>query len=220
MVIDNKQMLSDNKQAITDALKDNREELAKTLRQNREALNASIEQGKTALQASVEQSRSDRRAWIAPKNAYLTEDIAVGKKISLEVQYMNVGREPALDIRPIYTFKHVPASAFADNTFNGIIEADDICKGVKTAPGADVAYPDQPDGYKVIFGLPEGFVGQDLVSGDSAMVLEMCFAYSSGRTKASGGEETHHTSFCYFYRAGVSQSNRQMNICTAGNHAE
>ena len=122
-----------------------------------------------------------------------------------------------MDVRPIYSLQQVPVSKFEDNTFNAFIEADDAsnrCKALGTAPGADVVYPDQPDGYKLMFtNHLVGWMNDEVVSGRTAVVLQMCFAYQTIN-------EVHHTSFCYFYRTGVSPPNKQMNICTAGNHAD
>jgi len=168
--------------------------------------------GSKAAADTLNEMKLARRAWVAPTNARLTEGLSVGEALKVEVQYANVGKEPALDVRPIYTFKQVSGVHFADNTFNSLIEADNICKDVKPAPGADVIYPGQPDGYKLLFGLPPNWAGEDFATGKSVLVLEMCFAYSTV-------SEVHRTSLCYFFRNGVSPKTGQMNICTAGNHA-
>lgn len=154
------------------------------------------------------------RAWIAPDNAYFTSDIAKHVPPTFVVEYRNTGKSPAFDVHPIFKLEQVPVSKFDDNTFNAFIETSDICKNLKLAPGADVVYPDMPDSYKFIFTthVPE-WVGDDVVDGRNAVVLRMCFAY---RTM----QQMHLTSFCYFYRAGISPPNKQMNICTAGNHAD
>jgi hypothetical protein len=154
------------------------------------------------------------RAWIAPSNAYFTSEIAKNVPLSFEVQYRNIGKSPALDVHPTWTLQKVPGSKFDDNTFNAFIETGSGCRNLKLAPGADVIYSDLPDPYKLIFDthLP-GWVDDDILAGRAAIVLQMCFAYG---TMA----QVHHTSFCYFYRVGMSPPNKQMNICTAGNHAD
>jgi|GEM_PF-3526849 hypothetical protein len=157
------------------------------------------------------------RAWVAPANAYFTSEISKTVPFSFDVQYRNVGRSPALDVHPTYSLQQVPVSKFDDNTFNDFIETDEAstqCGALGTAPGADVVYPDQPDGYKFIFtNHLTGWINDGVVAGSTAVVLQMCFAYKTM-------DEIHHTSFCYFYRIGVSPPNKQMNICTAGNHAD
>lgn len=198
--------------AITEALRQNKQAMDAAMSQSKAALDASTKQSKAALDATVEQSNLDRRSWIAPMSAGLVGGLVAGRNARLGVQYANVGREPALDVRPIYKFQRVPTSTFADNTFNGIIERDDICKEVRTAPGADVIYPQQPQGYRLIFELPATFITDDIINGTTLLVFRMCFAYASiGKT--------HHASFCYFYRSGVSTID-QWNICTAGNHTD
>jgi hypothetical protein len=172
--------------------------------------NRSAETAKQALDASS-------RAWIAPANAYFTSELSKNVPLSFEVQYRNTGRSPALDVHAIWDLQQVPVSKFEDNTFNAFIEADkpsDACKRLGTAPGADVAYPDQPDGYKLLFtNHLADWVNDGVLAGRTAVVLQMCFAYTTVG-------KVHHTSFCYFYRVGVSPPNKQMNICTAGNHAD
>jgi hypothetical protein len=182
-------------------------------RANKKAADAATSAANTARDTLVASSR----AWIAPNTASFTSKIAEHVPMSWGVQYSNTGKSPALDVHPIWSLQQVPVSKFEDNTFNAFIEADkasDACTHLGTAPGADVVYPDQPNGYKLIFTnhQPE-WVNSDVLSGNTAVVLQMCFAY-----KTMG--EVHHTSFCYFYRAGVSPTNNQMNICTAGNHAD
>lgn len=176
-------------------------------------LNQMIESNRLTRQSLVASSR----AWIAPANAYFTSDIAKNVALAWEVQYRNVGRSPALDTHAVWNLQQIPGSKFDDNSFNAFIEADDFstsCKNLGTVIGADAAYPDQPDGYKLMFtNHLTTWVNDGIIQGDTAVVLQMCFAY---RTM----DEVHHTSFCYFYRAGVSPPNKQMNICTAGNHAD
>jgi len=181
------------------------------------AIDLTTKQSKDALDATVNNFRRQQRAWIAPTNAYFTSEIAKGAPLSWEVQYRNTGKSPALDVHPIYTIQQVPGSKFEDNTFNEFIEADEAsnsCKRLEPKPGSDVAYSDQPDPYKLIFSNHlTGWVKDDVPTGGTAIVLQMCFAYKTM-------DEVHRTSFCYFYRAGVSPANKQMNICTAGNHAD
>jgi len=157
-------------------------------------------------------AKLERRAWIAPQNAHFMEPPSSKGSATIEVQYNNPGKEPASDVRPIYKFQQVDTSKFADNTFNSLVEADNICKNVSAAPGADVIYSGEADGYQIHFGLPSNWVGDDVMTGKKAVVLEMCFAY-----KTVG--ELHHTSLCYFYRPGITKW-QQLNVCTAGNHAD
>ena len=154
------------------------------------------------------------RAWIAPDIAYFTSEIAKDVPLSFVVQYRNTGKSPAFDVHSIYKLEQVPVSKFDDNTFNALMEATDSCKDLKPAPGADVVYPNMPNPSDLIFTTHvPNWVGDDVVEERSAIVLRMCFAYETMQA-------THRTSFCFFYRTGVTQPNKQMNICTAGNHAD
>lgn len=161
-----------------------------------------------AIRIAVEGSR----AWVAPQNAILLDDLKAGEPFRFQIEYHNVGREPALDVNPTYRLESISEKLFADNTFNSAIESHHICDGVKVAPGADVLYPAQTDGYKLVLGVPKGWMSADIVDGKSAMVVHMCIAYTTGKA-------VHHTAFCFFYRPGVSE-NKQFNVCTAGNYAD
>ena len=101
-----------------------------------------------------------------------------------------------------------------DNSIKSAIESDEICKGVTEAAGADVIYPEQPNGYKLDFEVKEpNFINDpEVFDGRKIFVMEMCFAYRTTGT-------LHHTSFCYFYQGGTTKVN-QWSICTAGNHAD
>ena len=167
---------------------------------------------KKAADAAKQSTSASARAWIAPQNAMLSSEPVLDQPVTIEILYGNPGKEPALDVHPIFKIKPIAKARFDDNTFNSIVEADDLCHSLGTAPGADVIYPDQPGGYKLRMGLPPNWIKNDIVGGEAALVIEMCFAY-----KTLG--EVHHTAFCYFYRTGTS-TERQMNICTAGNHAD
>ena len=171
-----------------------------------------------AMQNSNQISRdaftSSTRAWISPMRAGFEETPKLGNSLQFGVQYGNPGHSPALDTRPTYRIRSVPASSLEDNTIKASIESDDICHGVLEAPGADVIYPDQPNGYKLHFALSErNFIDDpDIFDGKKIFVFEMCFAYKTNAT-------LHHTSFCYSYRNGLTTPN-QWNVCNAGNHAD
>ena len=176
------------------------------------AMERAVSQANTSFKSTVDQFNIDQRAWIAPQNATLLSDLIPGEPFKLQIQYNNVGKEPALDVRPIYRITSIEGRHFTDNTFNSIVEGHNICDKVEIAPGADVVYPSQPGGNHLMLGMPKGWMTADIVNGRSALIVEMCFAYKTLGT-------VHRTAFCYFYRPGVSE-NGQLNVCTAGNHAD
>jgi hypothetical protein len=120
MVKDNKQVLSDNRNALADSLKENRTELAKVLQQNREALNAGAKQSKAALDATVTASNAqnkilsdqlvasnnalavDQRPWVAVEGITIVDRWywePVNKAYNFTVSFTlnNTGKTPALD---------------------------------------------------------------------------------------------------------------------------
>lgn len=154
------------------------------------------------------------RAWISPMSAGFVEAPQQGKPLKFGIQYGNPGKSPAFDVRPTYKIRSVPKSSFDDNSIRSSVESDDVCKGVVEAAGADVIYPEQPDGYKLGFQTSEpNFINDpEIFDGRKVFLMEMCFACTTFG-------KLHHTSFCYFYEGGRSKAN-QWNICMAGNHAD
>jgi hypothetical protein len=171
-------------------------------------------QAKRAAEAASSSVIASSRAWISPTGAGLDSPLALGEKLKFSIQYNNPGRSPAFDVHPVYTITPIGVERFDDNTFNPLIESTENCIPLQPAVGADVVYPEQPNGYTLQFRLNDPkWVTEDMVKGNVAIVIRMCFAY---RTMG----EIHHTSFCYFYRAGITEDFRKLNICTAGNHAD
>ena len=64
IVLDNKQVLVDNRKSLADSLSENRRELANVLQQNRDALEASKRQSKAALDESTDAARHEYRPWV------------------------------------------------------------------------------------------------------------------------------------------------------------
>jgi hypothetical protein len=105
IVLDNKQVLSDNRKAIANTLTENRNELAAALKQNREALEVSAEQGKAAMAASIEASRLAQRPWIKIKHRImspLTFDVPRNGGqmaiMTIEDTMENIGQSVALNV--------------------------------------------------------------------------------------------------------------------------
>ena len=158
--------------------------------------------------------KESSRAWISPVSAGFDTIPKLNQPLKWGVQYSNPGHSPALDVRPIFRVRSVLKSSFDDNSYTTTVENDAVCDKVVDAAGADVIYPEQPNGYKLNFQTIEpSFINDpDIFNGRKAFLLEMCFAYKTIGT-------LHHTSFCYFYISGLTKDN-QWNVCNAGNHAD
>jgi hypothetical protein len=171
-------------------------------------------QSEKSLAIARNSFRQDERAWIAPRSAYLTSAVEFGKPIKFNVQYGNVGKQPATEVRPSYTIKPIDKARWDDDTFNALIESDNPCAGKNLAQGAGVSHPNVPEGEILQFATdgPSWMLSPNIVRGTQAMVFEMCVTYKTVN-------EIHHTSFCYFYLKGVTQT-AQLNTCFAGNHAD
>ena len=156
------------------------------------------------------------RAWLAPKNAILLKELKVGEPMQIEISYQNVGKSPAQDVREYLNIRMLPDPTIPSPEFNASIEADDICGRLEPVKGAAIAFPEQPEANSIQFSTKgpteEIDADSDVMSGKKTIVIEMCLAYT---TMSRVG----HTSFCYFYRSGVSPSG-QFNICPAGQRAD
>jgi hypothetical protein len=177
-------------------------------------LKSSAQAAQSAADIAASALIASSRAWISPTGAGLDRPLKLHDIFEFFVQYSNPGKSPAMDVHPIYTITPIEAARFDDNSFNSIIESTDICRGLEAVSGADVVYPEQPSGYSFHFRVKDqNWVTQDMIDGKVAIVIRMCFAYKTMNA-------LHHTSFCYFYRAGVTDDFRKLNVCTAGNHAD
>lgn len=156
--------------------------------------------------ASVTQDR----AWIEPQSIMLRGPIKSTKPIELEVAYANVGKAVALDAMGRYQIQVVSAADFDKGSADKSIEADQICRDVRTKFGAGVVYPSATRRLDFTFDDPR--YADRLNSGDNALVFEMCISY---RTLS----KVHHTAFCYYYRPHR-QSALGMDLCLAGQHAD
>lgn len=154
---------------------------------------------------------SSSRAWVAPLGVVLESQLVENKPVTIKISAQNVGKEPALDVHPIYRIKKIEAKQFSADAYNDVVEADDICKGIGPAKGAAVFYPDAGTNELHVSIVPE-WIDKTLITGDSGIFVEVCYAYQTVG-------ETHHTAFCYFHRAGVS-TDQGFNLCMAGNHAD
>lgn len=178
-----------------------------------EQARAATENAKTTRDAYV----ASQRAWVGPTTAKINGDFALGKPLKIEVGYLNTGREPAIDFAQT-------AEAFESNPIdeaNGISMAkiNSFFKGCREANvthGGTVVFPSSggfsPSGQILTVIKPDSFLNQSMISGDSAIIVDGCFLYKSISI-------VHHSYFCFFYRANVTDRNG-LNICQSGNGAD
>lgn len=160
---------------------------------------AANESAKTTRDAYV----ASQRAWVGPSNAKIDGEIAIGKALKIVVDYLNTGREPALNF--IYTIDALTSTL--DDEKNGITMAKinaafTACRESQVINGGSVVFPStggiNPSGQAVTITTNDSFVDQDIVDGNNIAVVDGCFVYKSIGI-------VRHSYFCYFYRAKQSQ---------------
>jgi hypothetical protein len=188
--------------------------------QTRQIVEATTEQAK----AATENAKTTRdayiaaqRAWVGPTTARINGDFALDKPLKIEISYLNTGREPAIDFAET-------AEAFESTSVeeaNGISMAKinsffKGCREAKVTQGGTVVFPSSggfnPSGQVLTITKPDSFLNQSMISGDSTIVVDGCFLYRSVGI-------IHHSYFCYFYRANITDRN-SLNICQNGNGAD
>jgi hypothetical protein len=99
LVLDNKQVLSDNRQALAEVLKENREELASALKQNRDALQTQTTASNGQLAAIQQQTEIGARPWLNISEVALAGGITINMKgeaqSAVHVVTQNIGKTPA-----------------------------------------------------------------------------------------------------------------------------
>jgi hypothetical protein len=135
------------------------------------------------------------------------------------LQYQNTGKSPAFNMLQATVYQAFSLNEWKDGGAAKKISAvasqcfELDAHGTRT----QVAYPNAGfASYMITVKTedlsPKYVVTDALISGDEIFALQGCFGY-----KTVG--ELHHSSFCYFYQAKVTNL-PAMNICTVGNDAD
>ena len=189
LVLDNKQALADNRQALSEVLQENREEVAGALKQNREALKAQTNAANRELAAVQNQTEASERPWIATDVSIggpLVFD-ANGVSVTIRVATRNVGNSVATNVvqEPELTL-----------SLSGRDAIDKVCQKAITArtidpAGTDSLIPGQhwdqsitlPSGEaeldKVWAQIPKTPKGSHPNSGFVPLQVTLCAAYGS-----------------------------------------
>lgn len=174
---------------------------------------AAAENAKTAHDSYV----ASQRAWVGPTNAKIDGDIAVGKPLSIVINYLNTGREPAINF--VYTgdaFTSTPNEDSSGTTFAKINADFAGCRKAQLTGGGSVIFPSAggltPSGQSLTITKPDSFVEQNVIDGINTVVADGCFLYKSIGI-------VRHSYFCYFYNAKQTKA-AALNICQNGNGAD
>ena len=173
---------------------------------------AAAENAKTAHDAYI----ASQRAWVGPNNAKIDGEIAIGKPFSIIVEYLNTGREPAVNF--IYTTDAFASTAEEEAAGISLAKVNAVFKGCREAQvvsGGSVVFPSTGGfgaGQNLTLTQPDSFVDQNIIDGSTTIVVDGCFLYRSiGLIR--------HSYFCYFYKSKTTKPSN-LNICQNGNGAD
>lgn len=161
--------------------------------------------------AEKEDTENSSRAWVGPTGAVIDAAPSTGKPLTATVTYANSGKQPGTDMASYVEEQSFYASDIIDEA-NFINNSVIKCNGIQTIAGGQVAYPTTGFAAYTLFATINGdVIDQATADGSRIIVLTGCFAYNTFN-------ELHHSSFCFFYRKGVT---RELNLsfCAGGNNA-
>jgi hypothetical protein len=171
----------------------------------------------TAIKQAENSERSliqAQRAWVGPRNAVFAAEPVVGKPFEITITYENSGHEPAI---AFISF----VEAFGMKIINDREGYENIkqdmsgCRDSKQWPGGSIIYPGGSSfgsGYNLSIKTKDDFVTDGMVKGNELIIVQGCFSYKTF-------DQPKHSSFCYFYKQGVSKASN-MNICPSGHEAD
>ena len=173
------------------------------------------------IQTQAEAAIGTQRAWIGPTEANIASGLVVGRPIKVAITYANTGREPGTAFTANGIFKVFNITEWNDGSatkyFNEYI---DKCMS-STSTGGSVSFPTSGASQYRLYqdssaeAIPEAariVASQRLIEGADVIALTECFVYHSI-------SKIHHTSFCYYYNAKVSDV-AHLNICNGGSDSD
>jgi hypothetical protein len=174
-----------------------------------------------ARKATVEANR----AWVAPRNAYLTRPFVLNDHPAFRVTYGNIGRQPALNTETWWRVSIVDAgpllrSLKEPNLAESAFPPNIACSGQSTRRGAEVIWPTtQPEAYANAYVENPGdpIITEEVIDGRHAVVIQGCFLYETFH-------EVHHSAYCFWFRqvppSHMLTTTTGAVICPIGNDAD
>ena len=158
---------------------------------------------------------ASNRAWVGPVGARLDAVPIIGKDIEISIPYLNTGREAALSFTPdviasIESPTEDTPGGIVGQKINSYIEK---CFATIPKPDAQVVYSSGGTliGSEIDHTFPKNKIESEFISGDKFLAILGCFSYVTFG-------QPHHSSFCFFYRNGVSQIDH-LSACRNGARA-
>jgi hypothetical protein len=167
-----------------------------------------------AAKLSRESMIASSRAWVGPRNAKIEGAIEIGKPVEFEIEYVNSGKEPALD----FIYRVEPFTATQDEDTSGVVirrigEYFEACQRIDALPQGGVVFPSLGfSANNLTAKTTSDIITQSLLDGDVNLIVQGCFLYKSFNV-------IRHSYFCYYYNAKRTKV-ANLNICTAGHYAD
>jgi hypothetical protein len=141
----------------------------------------------STAQGQLSEMRHENRAWIAPTVGGGSEPQAP-QEFKFSAGFGNSGREPATDVR--YAIEAIRTAELDQRVKNSVHDYDTSCSnGREQMIELGAAYPSNGSIYMLNANFP-----RDLVEKYKTPTIIGCFLYTTQ-------QETHHTTFCFYWSA-------------------
>lgn len=153
------------------------------------------------------------RAWVGPQDAHLDGTPTKDQTLTVVVNYLNTGREPALGFA--YSVKPFPVvrngESYAVGT-SGLNDFTKTCNALERPIASGVVYPSTTfTSYELSTTIDPNMVNDQLIEKKLPVAVMGCFAY-----KSAG--DVHRSEFCYLFIPDKTKP-EHLNICADGNYA-
>ena len=164
--------------------------------------------------AARENTVAGSRAWVGPNGATVDNTPSLGNPVNFAITYQNSGRTPATNMAYtadpfVVTVEEDKAGVTNAKLFNNLNK----CLAGAISTGSQVVYPST--GFasnQLTLTLDKSLVDDKVVGGDKLIGVIGCMTYETFKTP-------HHSTFCFFYRAGKTKV-PNLNYCPGGGYAD
>jgi hypothetical protein len=177
-----------------------------------DAAKTQADAAKTAAETAQDSLVSGSRAWVGPIDAHFDgTTLTSGTDASVDIVYLNTGREPARS----FTFTVYKSFALTQaDASEAIGENLQKCTASHDVSASQVVYPavGLGGGSQMKIAIPGADVDDDLIKGHKTLVVLGCMTYFTFG-------EVRHSAFCFYYQA-LDTKLDHFGYCTEGGYAD
>jgi hypothetical protein len=177
-----------------------------------QAAKTQADAAKIAADTAQDNLVSGSRAWVGPTDArFDTPALTVGADASVDIMYLNTGREPARSFTFASYRTFVPTQADAADAIGENLQK---CTTSNDVSASQVVYPAVGigGGNQMKITIPGKDVDDDLVKGHKTLVVLGCMTYYTFG-------EIRRSAFCFYYKAPDTKPDH-FGYCTEGGYAD